>query len=89
MRQIGPCSILWVEFDYRAPTDEAALSLFGSLLCPYWRESEAQLTEKQVVLLMHDIYKEHWLHFVYREIFIGKPNPTYFDLKISQILLKN
>ena len=46
--------ILRVEFDYRAPTDEAALSLFGSLLRPYWRESEAQLTEKQVVLLMHD-----------------------------------
>ena len=34
--------------------DEAALSLFGSLFHPYWRESEAQLTEKQVVLLMHD-----------------------------------
>ena len=27
---------------------------FGSLFCPDWRESEAQLTEKQVVLLMHD-----------------------------------
>ena len=36
--------------------DEATLSLFGSLLCPYWMESEAQLTEKQAVLLMHDIY---------------------------------
>ena len=34
--------------------EEAALSLFGSLLHPYWRESEAQLTEKQAVLLMHD-----------------------------------
>ena len=54
MQQIGPCPILRVEFDYRALTDEATLSLFGSLLCPYWRESKAQLTEKQVVLLMHD-----------------------------------
>ena len=33
--------------------DEAALSLFSSLLHPYWRESEVQLTEKQAVLLMH------------------------------------
>ena len=56
MCQIGPCPILRVEFDYRAPTDEAASSLFGSLLRPYWRESEAQLTEKQAVLLMHNIY---------------------------------
>ena len=47
-----------MEFDYRAPTDEAALSLSGSLLRPYWRESEVQLTEKQVVLLMHDIYNK-------------------------------
>ena len=30
--------------------------LFGSLFCSHWRESEAQLTEKQAVLLMHDIY---------------------------------
>ena len=36
--------------------DEAASSGLGSLLRPYWRESEAQLTKKQVVLLMHDIY---------------------------------
>ena len=34
--------------------DETILSLFGSLFCPDWRESQAQLTEKQVVLLMHD-----------------------------------
>ena len=27
---------------------------FGSSFRPNWRESEAQLTEKQVVLLMHD-----------------------------------
>ena len=27
---------------------------FGSLFCPDWMESEVQLTEKQVVLLMHD-----------------------------------
>ena len=54
MHQIGPCPILWVEFDYQAPTDEAASSSFGSLLRPYWRESEAQLTKKQAVLLMHD-----------------------------------
>ena len=27
---------------------------FGSSFCPNWRESGAQLTEKQVVLLMHD-----------------------------------
>ena len=52
--QIGPCSTLRVEFDYQAPTDEAALSSLGSSLHPYWRESEAQLTKKQVVLLMHD-----------------------------------
>ena len=55
MRKIGPCLILRVEFDYQALTDEAASSLFGSLFCPYWRESEAQLTEKQAVLLMHEI----------------------------------
>ena len=36
--------------------DETASSLFGSLFHPDWRESKAQLTEKQVVLLMHDIY---------------------------------
>ena len=29
---------------------------FGSSFCPNWRESGAQLTEKQAVLLMHDIY---------------------------------
>ena len=52
--QIGPCLILREEFDYRALMDEATLSLFGSLLHPYWRESEVQLTEKQAVLLMHD-----------------------------------
>ena len=34
--------------------DEAASSGFGSLLHPYWRESEAQLTKKQAVLLMHN-----------------------------------
>ena len=34
--------------------DEAASNHFGSLLCPYWKESEAQLTKKQAVLLMHD-----------------------------------
>ena len=28
---------------------------FGSLFHPDWRESEVQLAEKQVVLLMHDI----------------------------------
>ena len=54
MCQIGTCPILQVEFDYQAPMDKATSSLFGSLLHPYWRESEAQLTEKQVVLLMHD-----------------------------------
>ena len=54
MCQIGPCPILRVEFDYRAPMDKATSSLFSSLLHPYWRESEAQLTEKQAVLLMHD-----------------------------------
>ena len=54
MRQIGPCLILRVEFDYRSATDKATSSLFASLLNPYWRESEAQLTEKQAVLLMHD-----------------------------------
>ena len=34
--------------------DETASSLFGSLFHPDWRESEAQLTEKQVVLPMHN-----------------------------------
>ena len=34
--------------------DETISSLFGSLFCPDWRESEVQLTEKQVVLLMYD-----------------------------------
>ena len=29
---------------------------FGSSFRPNWRESGAQLTKKQVVLLMHDIY---------------------------------
>ena len=33
---------------------------FGSSFCPNWRESGAQLTEKQAVLLMHDIYG-HWV----------------------------
>ena len=31
---------------------------FGSFFRPDWRESEAQLTEKQAVLLMHDIYAQ-------------------------------
>ena len=57
MCQIGPCPTLWVEFDYRAPTDEAASSDFGSSLRPYWRESEVQLTKNQAVLSIHDIYK--------------------------------
>ena len=30
---------------------------FGSSFHPNWRESGAQLTKKQAVLLMHDIYK--------------------------------
>ena len=34
--------------------DETTSSLFGSLFHPDWRESEAQLTEKQAVLLKHD-----------------------------------
>ena len=34
--------------------DEATSSHLGSLLCPYWRKSEVQLTEKQAELLMHD-----------------------------------
>ena len=38
--------------------DKTVSSLFGSLFHPDWRESEAQLTEKQAVLLMHDTYKE-------------------------------
>ena len=29
---------------------------FGSSFCPNWRESGVQLTKKQAVLLMHDIY---------------------------------
>ena len=29
---------------------------FGFSFCPNWRESGVQLTEKQAVLLMHDIY---------------------------------
>ena len=61
MRQIGPCPILWVEFDYRAPTDEAASSGFGSLLRPYWKQSEAQLTKKQVVLLIRDTYIDTYI----------------------------
>ena len=53
MHQIGPCSTLWVEFDYQAPTEEAASSGFGSSLHTGGK-SEAQLTKKQAVLLMHD-----------------------------------
>ena len=43
--------------------DEAASSLFSSLLHQYWRESEVHLTEKQAVLLMHDIPQQehHWI----------------------------
>ena len=44
---------------------------FGSLFHPDWRESEAQLTEKQAVLLMHDTLpqgiKKH-PHFITKEI---------------------
>ena len=39
-------------FDGRDPFEP-----FASSFCPNWRESGVQLTEKQVVLLMHDIYK--------------------------------
>ena len=52
--KMGPCLIFRVEFDERAPMDETSSSLFGSLFNPDWKESEAQLTEKQAVLLMHD-----------------------------------
>ena len=41
--------------------DETISSLFGSLFHPDWRESEAQLTGKQVVLLMHNIYMGRWV----------------------------
>ena len=61
MRQIRPCPMLRLEFDYRAPTDEATLSGFSSLLRPYWGKSEVQLTKKQAVLLMHDIYSKLYL----------------------------
>ena len=43
-------------FDYRTPTNETRLEPYGSLFHPGWRECGAQLTGKQVVLLMHDIY---------------------------------
>ena len=36
--------------------NETRFEPFGSSFHPDWRESGAQLTEKQVVLLMHDIY---------------------------------
>ena len=55
-RQNGPCPILRVEFDNRTPTDETRFEPFSSSFRPHWRESRAQLTKKQVVLLMHDIY---------------------------------
>ena len=43
-------------FDYRTPTNETHFEPFGSSFHPDWRESGAQLTEKQAVLLMHNIY---------------------------------
>ena len=51
---MGPCPILRVEFDNRTPTDETHFEPFGSSFRPHWRESRAQLTKKQAVLLMHD-----------------------------------
>ena len=51
MCQIGPCLTLRVEFDYRAPMVLAPHSVHTG------GKSEAQLTKKQAVLLMHDIYK--------------------------------
>ena len=44
---------------------------FWFLFHPNWRESEAQLTEKQVVLLMHDTLpqgiKKH-PHFIIKQV---------------------
>ena len=45
--------------------DETILSLSSSLFHPDWKESEAQLTKKQTVLLMHDIYSEEALQKSY------------------------
>ena len=36
--------------------NETHFEPYGSLLHPDWRESGVQLTGKQAVLLMHDIY---------------------------------
>ena len=47
------------------------LEPFGSLFQPDWRESEAQLTEKQAVLLMHDTLPQgvkKCPHFITKEI---------------------
>ena len=55
---MGACPILRVEFDNRTPMDETHFEPFGSSFRPHWRESGAQLTKKQAVLLMHDTYME-------------------------------
>ena len=43
-------------FDYRTLMNKTCFEPFSSSFHPDWRESGVQLTEKQVVLLMHDIY---------------------------------
>ena len=61
--------------------DKTALSLFGSLFHPDWRESEAQLTEKQAVLLMHDIYNK----LVELQQQLAHPNPHMNTCDMIQI----
>ena len=56
MRQIRPCPILRAEFDYRVPMDEALRAVSVPNSIHTGGKSEAQLTKKQAVLLMHDIY---------------------------------
>ena len=52
----GQCSIERAVLDYRTLMNDTHLEPYGSLFLPGWRECGAQLTGKQVVLLMHDIY---------------------------------
>ena len=58
MRQNGAVSDFEGGVPLTSSNGQDQFEPFGSLFCPDWRESEAQLTEKQAVLLMHDIYRQ-------------------------------
>ena len=55
--------------------NETRFEPYGSSFHPDWRESGVQLTGKQAVLLMHDIYKRMSLQKLMIFVVYGKMFP--------------